>query len=109
MTTLTVQRSLPKLGGFTPRLIGLELRRMVRNRRTVVFTLIMPAVFFLLFGTNSASKTQAAGLKGDLKVFVGNRRFSGDPRTIVLKPHELITIEQGKVVEPPPFSFPPGV
>jgi hypothetical protein len=55
------------------------------------------------------SKTQAAGLKGDLKVFVGNRAFSGDPRTIVLKPHELITIEQGKVVEPPPFTFPPGV
>jgi hypothetical protein len=55
------------------------------------------------------SKTQAAGLKGDLKVFVGKREFSGDPRTIVLKPHELITIEQGKVVEPPPFTFPPGV
>ena len=55
------------------------------------------------------SKTQAAGLKGNLKVFVGNRAFSGDPRTIVLKPHELITIEQGKVVEPPPFTFPPGV
>jgi hypothetical protein len=55
------------------------------------------------------SKTQAAGLKGNLKVFVGNRAFGGDPRTIVLKPHELITIEQGKVVEPPPFTFPPGV
>jgi len=55
------------------------------------------------------SKTQADGLKGNLKFFVGNREFSGDPRSIVLKPHELITVEQGKTVEPPPFTFPPGL
>jgi ABC-2 type transport system permease protein len=61
MTTLAQARTLPKLGGFTPRLIQLELRRMVRNRRTVIFTLIMPAVFFLLFGTNASSRTQSAG------------------------------------------------
>jgi ABC-2 type transport system permease protein len=34
---------------------------MMRNRRTVIFTLIMPAVFFLLFGTNSSSRSQSAG------------------------------------------------
>ena len=45
--------TLPKLGGFSPTFIGLELRRMLRNRRTVIFTLVMPAVFFLLFGTNA--------------------------------------------------------
>jgi hypothetical protein len=55
------------------------------------------------------SNTAADGLHGKLKVFIGNRAYSGNPRDIVLKPHELITIEQGKVVEPPPFTFPPGL
>ena len=49
------------------------------------------------------STTQADGLKGKLKFFLDNRQYTGDPRAIVLKPHELITIEQGKIVEPPPF------
>jgi hypothetical protein len=55
------------------------------------------------------SKTQANTLKGNLKFFIGDRQYTGDPRAIVLKPHELITIQQGKVVPPPPFTFPPGV
>jgi ABC-2 type transport system permease protein len=42
-------------------LLGLELRRMMRNRRTVIFTLVMPAAFFLLFGTNAGSRAEAAG------------------------------------------------
>ena len=54
-------RSLPRFGGFSVGMIGLELRRLVRNRRTVIFTLVMPAVFFLLFGTNDSYRTQRAG------------------------------------------------
>lgn len=59
--TVLPERSLPALGGFSPRLLGLELRRMARNRRTVIFTLILPAVFFLLFGTGGDLRTQRAG------------------------------------------------
>jgi len=54
-------RTMPRFGGFSPGMIRLELRRMIRNRRTVIFTLIMPAVFFLLFGTNAESRTQRVG------------------------------------------------
>ena len=61
MTALAPHRTLPKFGGFSPSFIGLELRRMLRNRRTVVFTLVMPAVFVLLFGTNSGSRTERVG------------------------------------------------
>ena len=63
MTTVTrpANRSLPKFGGFSLGMIKLELRRMMRNRRTVVFTFVMPAVLLLLFGNNSSYKTQAAG------------------------------------------------
>lgn len=40
----------PALGGFSPAVLAIEIRRVLRNRRTLMFTLIMPAVFFLLFG-----------------------------------------------------------
>jgi ABC-2 type transport system permease protein len=54
-------RSLPAWGGFSPTFVGLELRRMFRNRRTVVFTLVVPAVLFLLFGTGSGYRTESLG------------------------------------------------
>jgi ABC-2 type transport system permease protein len=40
----------PALGGFSTAVLGIEIRRVLRNRRTLMFTLVMPAVFFLLFG-----------------------------------------------------------
>jgi ABC-2 type transport system permease protein len=49
------------LGGYSPPLLALELRRMLRNRRTVIFTFVLPAVFFLLFGTSADLRTQRAG------------------------------------------------
>ena len=60
-TTLPAPRRLPRFGGFTLGMIGLELRRLMRNRRTVIFTFVMPALFFLLFGTSAAYKTERVG------------------------------------------------
>jgi len=59
--TVLAERSLPRFGGFNLGMIKLELRRMSRNKRTVIFTLVLPAVFFLLFGTNASSKHEAVG------------------------------------------------
>lgn len=59
--TALADRALPRLGGFSPALLALEMRRTARNKRTVIFTLIMPAAFFLLFGTNAASRTDRVG------------------------------------------------
>ncbi|WP_306207045.1 ABC transporter permease [Actinoplanes sp. RD1] len=56
-------------GGFSAGMLGLELRRMARNRRTVVFTVIMPPVFFLLFGANADYRSTRAG-DGNLTAFV---------------------------------------
>jgi hypothetical protein len=64
--------------------------------------------FFDVWG-KPLSATRAGPLHGPLKVFVGRARVSGDPRSIVLKPHELITLETGRTVTPPPFAFPPGL
>jgi len=65
MTTTTVAarrtRSLPAAGGFSATFVGLELRQLLRNRRTVIFTVIVPAVLLLLFGSDSDYKTQRVG------------------------------------------------
>jgi ABC-2 type transport system permease protein len=53
MTTQTIdptRRRVPPLGGFNLTVLGIELRRMLRNRRTIVFTLILPAALLLSLG-----------------------------------------------------------
>lgn len=55
--------------GLNPTFLGIELRRLFRNRRTVIFTLIMPPVFFLIFGTASSYRTASAG-HGNVTAYV---------------------------------------
>jgi ABC-2 type transport system permease protein len=53
MTTQTIDpstRRVPPLGGFNLTVLGIELKRMLRNRRTIIFTLIFPASLLLVFG-----------------------------------------------------------
>ena len=52
-------RRVPPLGGFSLTLLGLELKRMLRNRRTVVFTLVLPAALTLSFGGQSGWQDRA--------------------------------------------------
>lgn len=55
-------RRVPPLGGFNITFLGLEIRRMLRNRRTVVFALVMPVLFFFLFhGRRRVDLSQAVG------------------------------------------------
>lgn len=46
-------RKVPPLGGFSLTLLGIELRRTLRNRRTIAFTLVLPAALFFAFGGQS--------------------------------------------------------
>ena len=53
MTVQTIDpsvRRVPPLGGLNPTVLRIELRRMLRNRRTIFFTLLFPAAMFLSFG-----------------------------------------------------------
>ncbi|MEU1985020.1 ABC transporter permease [Nocardia sp. NPDC019395] len=63
--TTTVPRSLPVahrvLGGFRVAFLRMELIRMLRNRRTLLITLVMPPLFFALFGLQSDYRTQPFG------------------------------------------------
>ncbi|SNS82259.1 ABC transporter permease [Rhodococcoides kyotonense] len=69
MTTLASRNTLP-LGGFSPTFLGLEIKRLLRNRRTVVFTLVMPPVFFVIFGTQSDYSTNYAFANGNVTAFI---------------------------------------
>lgn len=59
-TTLDLDRPLPR--PLSTSLLRLELRRVLRNTRTLVFTVVMPVVFFFIFGTNTEYKDLADGI-----------------------------------------------
>jgi len=65
---LTARRA-PGLGGFNSTILGLEVRRLLRNRRTLLFTMILPAILFLLFGLNKQYATLQEG-KGNVSAFI---------------------------------------
>jgi ABC-2 type transport system permease protein len=52
-------RRVPPLGGFNLTFLYLDIRRLLRNRRTLLFTLILPLVFFFLFKSNK--RIESAG------------------------------------------------
>jgi ABC-2 type transport system permease protein len=54
-TVPLAERQAPPLGGFNLTFLSIEVRRLLRNRRTVVVTLVMPVVLFLLFRANRRS------------------------------------------------------
>ena len=57
------------MGGINVTVLGLEIRRLLRNRRTVIFALVIPAVFFLLFGLNKAYANESVG-HGNVSAFI---------------------------------------
>jgi ABC-2 type transport system permease protein len=62
-------RRVPPLGGFNLTALKLEIRRLTRNRRTVIIAIVVPVVFFLLFGTGQSYDKQSAG-HGNVSAFV---------------------------------------
>ena len=50
-------RTTPPLGGLSLTLLLLEIRRRLRNRRSVFFSVLLPMAFFLMFTTTDYSST----------------------------------------------------
>ena len=46
-------RKVPPFGGINPTLLAIEVRRMLRNRRTVVFALLFPVGMYFIFANQS--------------------------------------------------------
>jgi len=64
---VTAARRVPQ-GGFSGTLLRLEIRRLLRNRRTLILGVLMPAVFFFLFG-GQAYTDESAG-RGNVSAYV---------------------------------------
>jgi len=62
-------RCAPRLGGFKPAIVRLEVRRLLRNRRTVLFTVVFPVFFFLIFGLDSSYASNRIG-QGNESAFI---------------------------------------
>jgi ABC-2 type transport system permease protein len=58
-TTPLAERQAPRLGGLNLTLLSIEVRRLLRNRRTVMVTLVVPVVLFLLFKANGRAGSLA--------------------------------------------------
>jgi ABC-2 type transport system permease protein len=57
------------MGGFSLAIVRLEVRRLLRNHRTMIFTLVMPVIFFLAFGLNTSYDALRVG-HGNESAFV---------------------------------------
>lgn len=62
------ERTAPPMGGFSLTILRLEVRRLLRNRRTMILAIVLPVIFFLGFGRNSAYVHQTVG-RGNLTAF----------------------------------------
>jgi ABC-2 type transport system permease protein len=65
------ERHEPPLGGFNLTFLAIEIRRLVRNRRTVLVTVVVPVALFLLFRANRRITAGAPGILGPAYVMVG--------------------------------------
>ncbi len=68
-TSLNGDRGFPRWGGFKFAVVRLELRRQLRNRRTVIFTVAFPIFFFLIFGLNKVYASERVG-QGNVSAFI---------------------------------------
>lgn len=50
---ITLDRTVPKYGGFNATLLRIELIRILRNKRSMFFTIALPVVFYFLFRAQS--------------------------------------------------------
>ncbi len=56
-----LERQPPQVGGFSPAIVRLEVRRLLRNRRTMILALALPVLFFWGFGLNNSYVHERAG------------------------------------------------
>ena len=59
----------PPLGGFNLQYVRLEIRRLLRNKRTLIFTVALPPFFYLIFGAGQNYANDSAG-HGNVAAFV---------------------------------------
>jgi ABC-2 type transport system permease protein len=61
-------RRVPPFGGFNLTVLRIELTRMLRNRRTLFFSLVFPAALFLALGSSSGWQEQVG--EGNVAAYI---------------------------------------
>jgi ABC-2 type transport system permease protein len=51
--------------------LRMEIRRLARNRRVLIFSILMPAILILVFGSNSDGELNGVGARTYLMVSMG--------------------------------------
>ncbi len=52
---ISLERKIPRSGGFNTTLLRIELIRILRNKRSMFFTIALPVIFFFIFQSQSFS------------------------------------------------------
>jgi len=68
-TAPNLDRHGPTLGGFNTTLVTLEVRRLPRNKRTMLFTILLPVAFYVIFGLLQAYDAGSYG-SGNTSAYV---------------------------------------
>ncbi len=64
----SAQRPVPPLGGLNLSMLRIEVLRVLRNRRTLMFAVLFPAAMFVVFGSNADSLTRVG--EGNVSAYV---------------------------------------
>ncbi len=71
MSTISLaDRPAPALGGLNATVLKIELRRLLRNRRTLIFTMIFPVVMFLLVNSSVPDQPLFRGAVANVAAYV---------------------------------------
>ena len=68
---------MPPLGGLNATLVRIELTRMLRNRRTIIFALVFPAAMFFVFGSGNDSQESVGAGNVSAYVMVSMAMYGG--------------------------------
>jgi hypothetical protein len=74
VTATSSTRRAPSLGGFNPTVLRLEIRRVLRNKRTLLMTIVLPVLFFLLFGVSQSYNNRTPADRADGPSGLGRKR-----------------------------------
>jgi ABC-2 type transport system permease protein len=66
-TVIEAERVTTPLGGFNLTALRLEIRRVLRNRRTLFFIIVFPAMFFFIFGMSGKTTRSGVALSQDAR------------------------------------------
>ena len=62
-------RAVPRWGGLNRTLVGIELRRVLRNRRTVIFAFVFPSALFFAFAGSQDYANESVGV-GNVSAYI---------------------------------------